>query len=78
MVKFKNILGSNVWNFIEIKFGFASCTSLLLKLKRKLGQGGLSFLYTNSSFVVKKDNYFKNDQKKDVPEKQTKPLKSLG
>jgi len=43
MVKFKDILGSNVWNFIEIRFGFALCTSLLLKLKLKLGQGGCPF-----------------------------------
>jgi hypothetical protein len=43
MVKCKDILGSDVWNFIEIKFGFSLCTSLLLKLKPKLGQGGCPF-----------------------------------
>jgi hypothetical protein len=63
MVEFKDILASNVWNFIEIKFGFALCTSLLLKLKLNLDKVGVLSIY-EFKFRSDKDNYFKKTTKK--------------
>jgi len=43
MVKFKDILGSNVGILLKSNLDLHCATNLLLKLKPKLGQGGCPF-----------------------------------